>query len=64
MMYEWLRMNLRKLRCLQVIGKLKMTSAETWNLTGEMRQNQVREALFVLLETSLDYNILQGEKEK
>lgn len=39
-----------------------MASAETWNLTGDMRQNQVREVLFVLLEISLSYNIVQEEK--
>lgn len=60
-MYEWLKVNLRKLRCLQVIGKLKMASAETWSLTGGMRQNQVTEVFFVLLEISLDY-ITGGKK--
>jgi len=55
-------MNLRKLRCLQVIGKVKIPSAETWNSPGDMRQNGVRELFFVLLEISLDYNIYYRKK--
>lgn len=60
MLYGCLRLNLRKLRCLQVIGKVKMASAETWNLNNlYKRQNRAREVLFLLLEISLNYNTLQ-----
>lgn len=64
MLYECLRLNLRKLRRLQVIGKVKRASAETWNLTGYKRQNRAREVLFSLLEISLNYNILQDKEEE
>lgn len=42
----WLRMNLRNPRCLQASRKVKMTSAGTDNLIGNMRQNEVRMLIY------------------
>lgn len=35
----------------------------TKNLIGDMRKNEVKEVLFVLLEISLEHNTLHGKKK-